>query len=78
MTTGDTRLEELLITEFKDAIKSLRNEVRELEKELVIVKTNAKVSLEVKKAERATIAVVAAAASGVVAMGVKLLESINK
>lgn len=74
----DSRLEELLIGEFKDAVKSLRDELRTLEKAVANNRAELQVSKEVKKAERATIATLAAAASAVVALGAKLLEGLGK
>ena len=75
--SDDHRLEELLIEEFRDAIKLMRDETRELEKQIVSIKSDLEISKAVKKTKRKVMLGIAAGVSAAAGFACKMWEHIK-
>lgn len=75
--SDENRIEELLIGEFRDAVKNLRDETRQLEEQIVAIKSDLKVANAVKNTERKVILGIVAGVSAAAGFAVKMWENIK-
>lgn len=73
-----TRLEDLLVSEFKDAVKLMRDETRELEREMHSMKLELAESKGARRGERAVLIAIGSVIGGLIAAAGQMMEMVRK